>query len=399
MRIGMIVDIYKPHVSGVINYVYLSKRFLEKAGHTVYIFTFGEENYPDEEPNVILSPGIPVVNTGFYLSLNYKKQARLLLYTMDVVHVHHPFLGGPLAIRYCRPRGIPIVFTNHTRYDLLAHAYLPAVPDVVSDSVLSAYLPPFCRSCDLVIAPSEGVRQVMSHLGVDAPIEVIPNGVDLAPFEQPSLVKERHEFGFTPAQVLLIYVGRLGPEKNLPFLLRSFAGVAQALENIRLMLVGDGSERDNLEDQARNLGIASKVIFTGMVPYAELPGYLAMADVFTTASVSEVHPLSVIEAMAAGLPVLGITSPGIADTINDGISGLLANHDLASFTAKMMRMVSEPELRKVLGTGAKEAVRIYDIRRTTSIMEEKYLLTRRHASRRKYSFRARLTRFWDRWLP
>lgn len=126
MRIGMMADIYKPHVSGITNDISLNKRVLEQAGHEVFIFTFGDLDYPDEETNVIRSPGLPLVDTGYYLNYRYSRKAKALLQTMDLVHVNHPFLSGRLALRYCRPLHIPIVFTNHTRYDLYAQAYMPS---------------------------------------------------------------------------------------------------------------------------------------------------------------------------------------------------------------------------------------------------------------------------------
>jgi glycosyltransferase involved in cell wall biosynthesis len=397
MRIGMLADIYKPHVSGITNYLTLNKTYLEKAGHEVFIFTFGDENYPDTETNIIRSQGLPLTDTGYYLGLSYKAQARKLLYSMDIVHVHHPFVSGALALRYCRPRGIPIVFTNHTRYDLYAQVYMPILPDIVGETIIQAYLPPFCRACDLVIAPSEGLRQVLLRLGVDAPMEVVPNGVNLKPYAKITHKVDRSPLGFQPEQVVLAYVGRLGPEKNLPFLLRSFAGTAAAYETVRLLLIGDGPERDNLQDLVHNLNIDEKVHFTGMVPYEELPGFLASADAFVTASVTEVHPLSVIEAMATGLPVLGIISPGVSDTIEDRVTGFLASDDLAAFTAKMVLLVTDGELRGKMGEQARLASNKYDINRTTQLMIERYTRLVNKSRGRKHNLRTRVTRLLDNW--
>src|SRR5512145_2167764 len=113
MRIGMMTEVYKPRVSGITNYISLNKKSLEDLGHEVFVFTFGDEDYHDEETNIIRSPGIPLIQTGYYISTHYKREARHLLRTMDIVHVHHPFMSGNLALRYCRPTGIPILFTNH----------------------------------------------------------------------------------------------------------------------------------------------------------------------------------------------------------------------------------------------------------------------------------------------
>jgi glycosyltransferase involved in cell wall biosynthesis len=397
MRIGMMADVYKPHISGVTNYLALNKEYLEQAGHQVYIFTFSAGDYQDEETHIIRSPSVPLLDTGFYFSLRYTKAARRLLQTMDVVHVQHPFLSGTLALLYCRSRGIPIIFTNHTRYDLYTQAYLPVMPDVVGNAALQAYLTTFCRSCDLVISPSAGMREVMRGFGVDAPIDVVPNGVDLGPFHNPSDPIRREELGFGPQDVVLIFIGRLGPEKNVPFLVRSFAGAIQANDHLRLVLIGDGPERANLEDRVERSGLHDQVKLLGSLPYAQVPRYMAMADAFVTASVTEVHPLTVIEAMAAGLPVLGICSPGIADTVEDGKTGyLVAQEDMAMFTAKLILLGMDGEVRRQMGANARLAAEPYSIKRTTKLMLERYHLVVQQSAHRKRSWRARMQRALDR---
>jgi glycosyltransferase involved in cell wall biosynthesis len=396
MRIGMMADIYQPHISGITNYISLNKVFLEKRGHEVYVFTSSDMDYTDTEPNIIRSPGLPLLDTGYYFSLSYTPQAKKLLNTMQVVHVHHPFLSGSLALRYCRPRGIPIIFTNHTRYDLYSQAYLPPMADIIGAAAVQAYLPSFCRACDMVISPSVGMRDVLVGFGVDTPIEIAPNGVDLRPFQNLSNSIDRQELGFSAEDVVLIYVGRLGPEKNLQFLLRSFAGVVQAYDHARLLLIGDGPERETLQELVTHTNICDCVKFTGMVPYEKIPAYLQIADAFVTASVSEVHPLTVVEAMAAGLPVLGISSPGIGDTIRDGESGyLVAREDMASFTAKMVRLVREDDYRRQMGETARRAAAEYDIERTTVIMEERYRKMIDLVKSRKRSLRTRFIRWKD----
>ncbi len=225
MRIGMMVDTYKPYVSGITSYIDLNKRVLESEGHEVYVFTFGDLDYQDNEPHVIRSPGLPLGDTGYYLSLRYKTAHKKLLQTMDVVHVHHPFLSGRLALNYCRRRQIPIIFTNHARYDLYAQVHLPLMPKEVSQSMLQAYMPDFCDAVDLVISPSNGMKKILRRYGVEGHIEVVPNGVDLRRFHEAQPLA-RADFGFTDQDILLIYAGRIAPEKNLEFLIQSFAGVA-----------------------------------------------------------------------------------------------------------------------------------------------------------------------------
>jgi 1,2-diacylglycerol 3-alpha-glucosyltransferase len=371
----MMLDMYKPYISGVTNYVTLNKRVLEAQGHTVFVFTFGADDYPDDELHVVRTPGLPlsVKDTGISINLRYSRAAQRKVRSMDVVHVQHPFLSGQLALRYARARGVPVIFTNHTRYDLYAHHYLPSfIPEAVSQTFLQTYLPSFCQRCDLVIAPSPGIAAVLRDLGVAGEIKVIPNGIELAPFQSPAVTRTRAELGLPPGDIVLMYLGRLGPEKNLAFLLRAFNGVAAACPEVVLALVGDGPETDNLRDQAQKAGLASRVFFLGQVPHEAVPAYLRVADVFVTASETEVHPFSLIEAMAAGLPALGITSPGVGDTIVDEVNGLLSTADLAVFTAKLVRLVMEPELRSRLAEQALVSSYQYDINRTAALVLREY---------------------------
>lgn len=369
----MMVDSYKPYVSGITNYVELNKRYFEKAGHEVFVFTFGEEKYQRAEPGVIYSKGVPLADSGFYLSLRYSQAAKKLLQEMDIAHVHHPFLSGRLALRYCRAAQIPIVFTNHTRYDLYAEAYLPMMPKEISRGALQAYLPAFCQAVDLVIAPSAGLKEALRQLDVKADITIVPNGVELKRFLRAKPLP-RAEFGYDADNILLIYAGRLAPEKNLPFLLRAFAGAAQAVPNARLLVAGSGIRQyeEEIKTLAGELDARGQIRFIGKIPYEQLPNYLAMCDIFVTASVTEVHPLSVIEAQGTGLPVMGIHSVGVGDIVQDGVTGLLATHDLSAFAAKLTRLCLEPQRRAKMGEAARRTSLIYDISRTSRLTLQEY---------------------------
>lgn len=391
MRIGMMADAYKPHISGITNYIELNKRYLEQAGHDVFVFTFGNEDYQDDEPHIIRSPGLPLVDTGYYLSFQHSRRAKKLLQTMDVVHVHHPFMSGRLALRYCRPLNIPVIFTNHTRYDIYAQTYLPGIPSEISESLLETYMPDFCAAVDMVISPSPGMAGVLRRFKVTAPITIIPNGVELNRFYKTSGESQRQRYGLNAEDLLLVYTGRLAPEKNLSFLLKAFCGLCEAVPNAHLLLVGDGPEREKLEEQALESSCGERIHFVGRVPYDDLPDYLAMCDMFVTASVSEVHPLSVIEAMAAGLPVMGIQSVGVGDTVQDGVSGYLSSEDLAAFTAKLTRLCLDESARHRMGQQARNESKRYDIQRTTEEMLKHYerLSREGHSRQRGVGFRFR----------
>ncbi|MBL8098545.1 MAG: glycosyltransferase, partial [Anaerolineales bacterium] len=128
----------------------------------------------------------------------------------------------------------------------------------------------------------------------------------------------------------------------------------------------------------------------GRVPYEQLPQYLAMCDVFVTASVTEVHPLSVIEAMGAGLPVMGIESVGVGDTVEDGVTGFLSTEDLPAFTAKLTRLCLDPDLRAKMSKSARRASSAYAIERTTQMMFNLYQSVIKKSKKKKLNWSIKL---------
>ena len=371
MRIGMFLDMYKPHTSGVTNYAAINKRYFESLGHTVHIFTFGNRDFEDDELNIVRSPAVPWGDTGWQLGLRPSSEARILMATLDVAHVQHPFLSGRVALAHSRTHGIPVLFTNHTRYDLYSDTYAWFVPREVRMAWLRAYLQRFVRRIDSVIAPSASIARWLSEFEVTDDAVVLPNGVDTAPFRSPAHPRSRASLGLPEGAVVFCYLGRIGEEKNVPLLLEAFIEAA-ASRPIALLLIGDGPAREEAEARVRKAGLEDRVRFAGLVPYADVPDVLAACDVFVTASVTEVHPLVVMEAMAAGLPALGIASPGISDTIRHGSSGLLCDEDPHQLAANIAAVADDASLRERLAQGARAESTDYDISVTGAALLAEY---------------------------
>jgi len=354
LRIGMFVDMYLPHVSGVTNHISLYKRHYEEQGHEVYVFTFGDLDYADVEPNVIRTLGVPWGQTGWRFATGFGTRAQKLIPTLDVAHTHHPFQSGRLLAPLCKRHGIPLVSTNHTRYDLYSDAYAAYVPAPVRYAFLRWQLSRFDRACDLVITPAESIATWLSEFCGFPDAVTIPNGINVERFSNPRHLTSREDLGFADDDVVFCYAGRLGPEKNTEWLAREFALIAPVCPRARLLVVGDGPSRVAASAIIDEAGVSDRVRFTGMQPYDRVPGIEAAADVFITGSVSEVHPLVVLEAMAAGLPVIAVSSPGIAETVTDGVTGLLAPSPQEGALAERMLLLAEnADLRARLAEAAR----------------------------------------------
>ncbi len=368
----MFADMYKPHISGVTNCIALHKRRLEELDHEVYVFTFGNRDFADDEPNVVRSWGLEVGETGYQFGIDYCATARQLIPTLDIAHVHHPFVSGRLALKYCEPAGVPVVFTNHTRYDLYSDAYAWFLPRKMRMSYLRSYLTDFAEEVDLVIAPSPGVAEWLDSFGVTAKATVVPNAIDTAPFANPSEPLTKADIGMPDDATVMVYLGRVGREKNIEMLTDAFADAAARCPDLHLLVLGDGPERDDAEKGLRKRGLGDRAVFAGATPYQRVPDHLAACDFFATASVSEVHPLVVLEAAAAGLPTVGIHSPGVGDIVVDRVSGLLCESGAGELARCLEAMACDEDLRQRMSAGAREEAARYDIRVLAEEMLDRY---------------------------
>jgi len=201
MRIGMVTATYDPSVvNGAVRMVGLYQQHLAQLGHEVTIFTLGEAEADDAAQQIVRSPGIRLGDYGYYLSMGYSREAQARLAQMDVVHCHHLLMSVEMAHRYAH---CPIVYTNHTRYDLYTGAYMP-LPQPAADAIMRQIWPEFTDLADVVIAPSEGVRQVMLDFGVRSRTVVIENGIELGPFLQPARPRTKSDFGLAGDEPLLV---------------------------------------------------------------------------------------------------------------------------------------------------------------------------------------------------
>jgi glycosyltransferase involved in cell wall biosynthesis len=371
MRIAMMTDMYTPYVSGVVTYISMNQRYLEKLGHEVFVITFGKEGSDPGNARVVRSPGIPVLKNDVYFNVVHSQRTREIVKTMDVVHVHHPLTSGINAIYFGWKLGLPVVFTHHTRYDLYAKLYMPGLFGKIGEEIMNSYLPSFYKQLDALMVPSASLFEVVMKYQPACPVSIQPHGMELAMFKNAQSLN-RGDFGFSSDDVVLMYVGRLGPEKNLEFLLEAFEIVYRTCPQVRLLVVGDGPVRSSLEDWVGKHDLNGKVVFTGMISHLDIPLYYATANIFVTPSTTETFGLTVVEAMASGLPVAGIDSPGISDAVIDGQTGFLTRQDIGEYSGQLLRLIQETDLRLEMSQKACEHSDSYAIEKAVERLELVY---------------------------
>jgi len=341
-------------------------RELVAQGQQSLVFTFGHTEVP-AIPDVYRTPGLPMGNSPFRMNLSLDRKASQAARSLDVFHIHEPFVIANVAIGVARQIKRPLVFTNHTRHDTYVHNF-PVVLQPLLNRHVAATVARAIRVSAITTSPSEDSVQWMRSLVPDVPerVRVMRNGIHLAPFEQVSNPHTRDEFGIPADAMILMYVGRVTPEKNLSVLA---AGILQAIAlgvNIHWMIVGDGRTRAELERQIAPAH--ERVHFLGKHQRDQIAPYVAMTDVFVTASQSETNPLSVIEAMACGKPYIALKAlwwDGFTKIPQVGSAGLLTEHDPQALANAIQQLADNPTLRAEMGAAARQLSHHFDIRNVT----------------------------------
>jgi glycosyltransferase involved in cell wall biosynthesis len=351
MQIAFFTNYYLPVVNGVSRSVESFREALMDMHHNVFIFAQTHTGYDDKAPFIFRYPTVVLptkVEVPAVIPVSPFVDQLLPLLKPDVIHTHHPILLGQTAARKAKELNVPLVFTFHTRYQEYSH-YIPLPQEVFQDFLKGAiqnWLKDFMRLCQHVVIPSESMKEILIRdYGLRDCYTVIPTGMDLQPYEQADGQAMRSRMGWQNDKVM-ISVGRLAQEKNWIVLLQAFRKVYQKHPDLRLVLIGEGPQRQELETLAAELGIAERVMFTGELSFADVPSYLKAADLFTFASITETQGLVTMEAMAAGLPVVAVDASGTRDIVEDGKQGFLVPEDAAALAKSMDRVLKSPTLMK-----------------------------------------------------
>lgn len=347
MRIGIFTDSYKPYTSGVVTSITTFKEELTRLGHEVFIFAPNYPNYDNQEEGVFRFYSLPApTNPDYTLAIPVLPGLNMLVkrLNLDIIHVHSPFTMGRVGLRYSRRYGIPIVFTYHTLYDQYVH-YLPVAQDLAKELVVK-YSNDFCNHCHHIIVPTEEVAQILTKYQIHTPMTVCPTGVPLHKLQEGRSDWLKANYPIPKENKVLLFVGRLTKEKNLGFLINAFHLVKQRLPQTTLVLTAQGPLENELKRQAVSLGMEldRDVVFTGAVPYDSLADVYHSVDLFVFSSMTETQGLVLIEAMAAGLPVVAVRAFGVQNMVDHMVNGMLTSEDLPEFSGAIITLLENPEL-------------------------------------------------------
>lgn len=380
MRIALMTNNYKPFIAGVPISVERLANGLKALGHHVTVFAPTYEKQIEEEDVVRFGTWRKSCMGGIVLPnpTDSKIEEEFRKGNFDIIHVHHPMLIGQTAAFLSRKYHVPLTFTYHTRYEQYL-TYFKGIRFLekgagsnsgriaalerrmlcaIQEQMVPACLNLFLRHCHYVFAPTEGMKQYLEKAcGFDGErIGVLPTGIEEEHFqitgEQKTAIREKYHAEKIP---LFLSVSRMAHEKNVTFLLKSIAGLKVKYgKPFRVLMVGDGPNLGEYQENCRKLGIEDIVVFTGKVPNGEIAPYYAAADAFLFASRTETQGIVVLEAFAGGAPVLALEATGVSDLVTDSENGLLCQEDMEIYTKNVLDFLMNRELREKLSQGAQK---------------------------------------------
>ncbi|MDZ7642054.1 MAG: glycosyltransferase [Desulfurivibrio sp.] len=350
MKICMFTNTYLPHVGGVARSVSTFAADLRQAGQQVLVVapTYeGEINDPADESHVLRVPAIQHFNGSdfsVYLPLPGLVADKLREFKPDIIHSHHPFLLGDVALRAARRQDLPIVFTHHTRYEQYTH-YVPFDSEPLKRFVINLSTE-YANLCSRVIAPSDGIKQLLAQRGVTTPVTVLPTGIDLELLGGGNRERWRQRYGIAADTRVIGHLGRLAQEKNLPFLAEAAAAYLQKDRQAVFVVAGNGEAEQEIREIFATADLGERLIMPGIQQKDELADCYAAMDLFVFASRSETQGLVLAEAMAAGVPVVAMQATGVDDVVEEGGNGriLPATSTAAEFAAAIEEALSPANL-------------------------------------------------------
>jgi glycosyltransferase involved in cell wall biosynthesis len=370
MKVAFTSDVYWPRINGVTVSTNIFLNELTKLGHQIHLWA---PEYPIPENQKNLYHNDPRVTRLKSFGLFFSKEDRLPApgqkgkffkaldaFGPDLLHVQTEFTLSLMARRYAKKRNVPMIQTCHTYFEQYINYYLPFLPQEGAKKFARWLTYRLFRHADAIISPTEPMKQVLVSYGITCPITVVPTGIPEEDFKGVSKADERAhskwllQFPKMRDKKLLLYVGRVGQEKNMDFLLDAVERVRKTEPQVLLVVAGNGPYLDTFKANAVARGLGDVVLCLGYVNHEELKHLYALADVFTFASVTETQGLVTIEAMMCGTPAVAVGKMGTKEVMAGDNGGFMVDEDVGAFSDAVLRLLTDPALYAAKSSEARE---------------------------------------------
>ncbi len=365
MHILYVSDVYFPRINGVSTSIETFRGELIAAGHAVTLIAphyLPAKEVLLEANGIYRIPSRPVPRDPEDRLMSYRATLKLLgelrHKNIDLVHIHTPFVAHYAGLALARALGVPCVATYHTYFEEYLGHYLPFLPGSWVRAAARRFSRAQCNDLDAVLVPSAAMRLVLEAYGVSRPLTVLPTGIPEDFFTSGDGARFRAEHGIARDRPMVLFVGRVAFEKNIGFLLEVIDRARRSLPDLLLVVAGEGPALPSLRTQAEKLGLAEQVNFVGYLDRnSGLRDCYHAADAFVFASRTETQGLVLLEAMAQGVPVVGLAAMGTREIIGPERGAVAAPDDVDGFAASLVGVLQDPTRRAALRPAARDFAR------------------------------------------
>ncbi len=354
ISICMLSDDFLPAATGVGTHLQEVSKLLAKSGNRIAIITSRRPGQPEFESweGVLVYRTFTIKAFGFYQAIPSVAAIEKIFAEVQPDVVHYHYLGMMLlrAMKVAQKLSLPQVYTYHMTEDHLTQP-LPMRP---FRKLIAGQIVRICNRVDLIISVSQGIARLLPQKGISTPIRYISNPVSFAENIAVEPLSRNSPF-------VVLFAGRLNPEKNIPYLIRGFRGLLYAVPKAVLWIAGHGSQKERLQGLCKELGIEDQVHFLGFLAHDILSNYYASCDVFVLPSLVETQGLVAMEAMWFRKPIIVARSVvSASELVNEGRNGFIVDHDSdAALTARLLDLASNPDLREKMGSSGREMALSY----------------------------------------
>ncbi len=365
MRILMISDVFFPRINGVSTSIQTFRCELERLGNEVFLIapSYDVPHTDDDRTFRIKSRGILLDPEDRMMKLNdllgYVEELRKL--DLDLVHIHTPFVAHYGGTRIAKALGVPCVITYHTLFEEYFYHYIPWLPKQLLRYIARRFSVSQCNEVNGVISPSSTILDLLKKYGVTTKTVTLPTGINSLAFQTGDGQRFKTEFNIPSNKKLLLNVSRVAFEKNISAIIEAHALLCSTRDDIHLVIAGEGPAKSHYIEMVHSLKLQDSISFVGYLDRStQLVDCYHAADLFVFASKTETQGLVLLEAMAAGTPVVSVAEMGTKNVLKEGLGVRITDGSAEDFAAKIKDVIDDPALYAQLVDAAIEYAQEWD---------------------------------------
>ena len=307
---------------------------------------------------------------------------------------------------------IPVALTYHTKFEEYVHniSFYKSLYKIkesnkskaikrISDNIINItkekliplYISYFCNKCDLIIAPTNSIKQQLTNYQIQTKINIVPTGINQNLFDhEKEQVKKIKDIYKKDKKYLFCTVSRLSKEKNIEFMIDAIKSLKSKVgDNFVLLIIGEGPLREKLQSKIKEYNLENNIKLIGNIENDKINNYYKASDLFLFTSKSETQGIVILEAMASSTPVVAISSSGIDDILVDGINGYKTKDDINDWTDKIIKLLNDKCLMDKCIYGAHQTANKYRQQNISKYMISSYLeINNKHSKEIEYDKKA-----------